>query len=129
MIGLEGSGAWRGSEERLVAGALGIALAGGVILTDTSQLAGRLFGWTALLLIAAFGLVVTGLEGLRRRNRRMREVERAVTQWRVLRAGLADETDAGWWLRQLGYREFEVRRWIEREVRREVDRAASTTGQ
>jgi hypothetical protein len=129
VAGMDVSGAWRGSEERLVVGSLGIAMAAVVLLSDTSHLAGRLFGWTALLLIAAIGLVVTGLEGLRRRNRRIREVERAVAQWGVLRAGLADQKDAAWWLRQLGYREFEVRRWIEREVRREIDRDSSASGQ
>jgi len=117
--GLEEAGALPGSEERLVVGVIGMAMSLAILLYDGSIVAGRLFGWTSLLMIAAVGLAFTGLQGVRRRNRRTREIKRAVAEWRALRTGLPGQPSPTRWLLQRGYREFAVRRWIKREAHRD----------
>lgn len=107
-----------GSEKRLVFGGLGLAIAIAVLAFDDSQVAGRLFAWTAILLLASLLLLVKGIEGVRRRGRRLREVHQAVTRWETLRSGFPGQANPARWMQQLGFHEFEIRRWIACELGR-----------
>lgn len=113
-----GTGPLGDPENRLVAGAIGVAAGAVLVFFDGSLLAGRLCGWIGFLVVAALLLLVTGAEGVRRSGRRRGEVTRALREWRSLVAEIPRQTNAASWLRRRGYREFEVRRWIKREAAR-----------
>lgn len=127
IAAMDDAGALPNSDTQVVFGVIGIVLAIGLVALDDSPVAGRLFGWTSLLFLAALLLLVTGIEGLRRRNRRLREVDRALGEWHGLCEGLAAQANPTQWLRQRGYREFEVRHWIEREAARQAADATPRT--
>ncbi len=114
----DGTGPLGDPENRLFAGAIGVAAGLVLLFFDGSVLAGRLCGWVGFMVAAALLLVVTGAEGVRRRSRRRGEVDRALREWRVLAASVPRQANASRWLRGRGYREFEVRRWIKREAAR-----------
>jgi hypothetical protein len=98
-------------EARLVFGLLTVVLVGYLIPDG-----GRACGWLVFALTIGLGWVASGVEGIRRRSRRQREVHRALAEWSLLRASWRAERAAGrtgtHFLRARGYRDFALRQRI-----------------
>ncbi len=114
------SSIFRDPEARLVVGALTVLL---ILVVMPSS--GRAFGWLLAGLAVGIAWLASGIEGVRRRSRRRREVTRAHAEWQHLRAAIAAASHAGrspaQVLQSHGYRDYELRKRIVQLIERNGD--------
>lgn len=114
------SSIFRDPEARLVVGVLTVL---GILVVMPSS--GRAFGWLLAGLAVGVAWLASGIEGVRRRSRRRREVARAHAEWAELCRAIAAASHAGGSpaqvLQQRGYRDYELRKRIVQVIERNGD--------